>query len=35
MNREWTKRIPDWLAIDLLVIVISLAVILFGIWIEA
>jgi hypothetical protein len=27
------KRIPDWLAIDLLLIVVSLVIILVGIWI--
>jgi hypothetical protein len=27
------KRIPDWLTIDVLVIVVSLVIILIGIWI--
>jgi len=27
------KRIPDWLTIDLAMILVSLAIIVFGIWI--
>jgi hypothetical protein len=33
MAEQPAKRIPDWLAIDLLVILGSLAIIVIGIWI--
>lgn len=33
MVEQHAKRIPDWLAIDALVILVSLAIILIGIWI--
>jgi hypothetical protein len=33
MAEQPAKRIPDWLAIDLLVILVSLAIIVIGIWI--
>jgi hypothetical protein len=33
MAEQPAKRIPDWLAIDVLVILVSLAIIVIGIWI--
>ena len=33
MAEQPAKRIPDWLATDVLVILVSLAIIVIGIWI--
>uniref|UniRef100_A0A973VY50 Uncharacterized protein n=1 Tax=Bradyrhizobium septentrionale TaxID=1404411 RepID=A0A973VY50_9BRAD len=31
--REWSKGLPDWLATDMLVIAVALAIIVTGVWI--
>lgn len=31
--REWSKGMPDWLATDMLVIAVALAIIVAGVWI--